>query len=534
MSRLLLVNARIRTFDANVPEQAALIAENGKISYVGDDFTVRSSYRDGDEIYDLEGRSVFPAFHDAHTHFYHYALTLRRLRLDDSHSEHAACQGVRGTADRSQPGEWIVGRGWSLARWGNDAPWPTKASLDEAAPNNPVALSSKDGHTWWVSSKALAAAGITKATKNPAGGVIERDAAGEPTGILRETALELVKPFIASPPAQAVRGGLLDATLQFHTLGIASADIVAGSMGRDIELEEGFRLLQTLARTGGLALRLNVYFPAHDLDRLIACSFRSGFGSDWLRFGGIKLYADGSLGSRTAAMLKPYEGGTDTGVEVLPAAEMAQIVKKAAENGIACAIHAIGDKAVRNALDAFAAAKPAADAFRLRQRLEHAQIVDPADIPRFKQLGVVASMQPCQIMGDIEPAERLWGEERAKRIFPVRSLMASGAVVAFGTDVPVEPPDPRRSLKGAVLRPREDGSIFNEAECIGPWDAFLAYTRGSAWAAGVEDRAGRLVPGCRADMAVWSEDPIEIPVKRMADAAVVMTVIDGKVVFRKK
>ena len=533
MARLLLVNARIRTFDANVPEQTALIAENGKISYVGDDFTVQSSYRAGDEVHDLEGRSVFPAFHDAHTHFYHYALTLRRLRLDDSHSEHSACQGVSGTAARAAAGDWIVGRGWALSRWGTNE-WPTKQSLDEAAPNNPVALVSKDGHAWWVNSKALAAAGITKATPNPAGGLIERDAAGEPTGILREKALELVKPFIASPPAAAVRGGLRDAVVQFHSLGVASADIVAGAMGRDIELEEGFRLFQNLEHSGELGIRLTIYFPAHDLDRLISCGFRSGFGSDWLRFGGIKLYADGSLGSRTAAMLQPYEGTKDCGVEVIPPAEMAAIVKKAAENGIACAIHAIGDKAVRNALDAFQAAKPAADAFGLRQRLEHAQIVDAADIPRFKQLGVVASMQPCQLMSDIDSAEKLWGVERSKRAYPVRSLMASGAVVAFGTDVPVEPPDPRRVLKGAVLRPKEDWTPWNEAECISPWDAFLAYTRGSAWASGIEDRAGRLVPGCLADMMVFNEDPIEIPTRRMADATVVMTVIDGKVVYRKK
>ncbi|MCE9584171.1 MAG: amidohydrolase [Planctomycetes bacterium] len=533
MGRLLLVNARIRTFDANWPEQGALIAENGKISYIGSDYNVRSSYRDGDEVHDLEGRSVFPAFHDAHTHFYHFAIGLRRLSLDDSHSEHNALQAIKGTADRAKPGEWIAGRGWDMARW-KLTEWPTKASLDEAAPNNPVALSAKDGHSWWLNSKALEAVGITKATPNPAGGIIVRDAAGEPTGILREKAIELVKPFIASPPATAVQGGLRDATVQFQTLGIASADVVAGAMGRDTEMEDAFRTFQAMERVGTLGIRITMYFPAYDLDRLIACGLRSGFGSDWVRFGGIKLYADGSLGSRTAAMLAPYEGTKDTGLEVISASEMAAIVKKAAENGIACAIHAIGDKAVRNALDAFAAAKPASDAFGLRQRVEHAQCVDPADIPRFKQLGVIASMQPCQIMADIDAAESAWGAERSKHAYPVRSLISTGAVVAFGSDVPVEPADPRRSLKGAVLRPKEDWTPWNEAECISPWDAFLAFTRGSAWAAGVEDRAGRLVPGCRADMIVFNEDPIEIPTRRMADATVVMTVIDGKVVFRKK
>lgn len=533
MGRLLLVNARIRTFDANFPEQVALIAENGRISYIGGDYNVRSAYRDGDEVHDLEGRSVFPAFHDAHTHFFHFAITLRRLSLDDSHSEHNALQAIKGTADLAKPGDWIAGRGWDLARW-KLTEWPTKASLDEAAPNNPVALSAKDGHSWWLNSKALAAVGITKATPDPKGGVIVRDASGEPTGILREAAIELVKPFIASPPASAVQGGLRDATTQFHTLGITSADIVAGAMGRDLEMEEAFRTFQAMERAGTLGVRLTMFFPAHDLDRLIACGLRSGFGSDWVRFGGIKLYADGSLGSRTASMLAPYEGTKDTGVDVLPAAEMAAIVKKAAEHGIASAIHAIGDKAVRTALDAFAAAKPASDAFGLRQRIEHAQIVDPADIPRFKELGVIASMQPCQLLSDIGNAETYWGAERSKRAYPVRSLMATGAVVAFGSDVPVEPADPRRSLKGAVLRPQDDGTPWNAAECISPWDAFLAYTRGSAWAAGVEDRAGRLVPGCRADMIVFNEDPVEIPTKRMADATVLMTVLDGKVVFRKR
>lgn len=533
MARLLLVNARIRTFDANWPEQSALIAENGKISYIGDDFTVRSSYRDGDEVHDLEGKSVFPAFHDAHTHFYHYALTLRRLKLDDSHSEHDAKTAVKGTAERAQPGEWIAGRGFSLRIWGTPE-WPTKESLDEAAPNNPVAITAKDGHTWWVNSKALEAAGITKATPNPKGGVIERDASGEPTGILRETAIEAIKPFIQSPPERTVLGGLRDATLQFHSLGITAADIVAGAMGRDAELEEGFRLFQKIERSGEPQIRLTFYFAAHDLDRLISCGMRSGFGSDWVRFGGIKLYADGSLGSKTAAMLAPYEGSKDTGVEVMSAKEMAEVVKKAAENGIASAIHAIGDRGVRNALDAFQAAKPAADANGLRQRLEHAQCVDPADVPRFKQLGVVASMQPCQLMADVDNAEKSWGAERSKRTFPVRTLMEAGAVVAFGTDVPVEPPDPRRVLKGAVQRPMEDGEPWNKAECISQWDAFLAYTRGSAYASGLENKAGRLIPGFRADMVVFSDDPVESSVKKMTDATCEMTVLDGRVVYRKK
>ncbi|MBI2923427.1 MAG: amidohydrolase [Planctomycetes bacterium] len=534
MPRLLLVNGRIRTMDPAWPEQSAVVCENGRIAFIGDDFTVRAMYRGDDEVIDLEGKSVFPAFHDAHTHFYHYALTLRRLRLDDSHSEHSACQSVKGTAERLPAGEWIVGRGWSLSKWAAED-FPTKESLDEAAPEHPVALAAKDGHTWWVNSKALAVAGITKDTPNPNGGVIARDANGEPTGMLKEAALELIKGFITSPPEKTVMGGLRDATEQFHSLGIARVDIVAGAMGRDAEMEEAFRLFQRLEKRGQLGMRMTVYFPGHDLDRLVSCGMRSGFGSDWLRFGGIKLYADGSLGSRTAAMLEPYEGAKDDrGVEVITPSDMAAIVKKAAENGIATAIHAIGDRGVRNALDAFEGAKAAADANGLRQRLEHAQCVAPEDVSRFASLGVVASVQPCQLMGDIDNAEKLWGPERARRTYPLRSLLAAGAVLAMGTDVPIEPPDPRRSLKGAVLRPREDGTPWNTEECISAWDAMLGYTRGAAWAAGVEDRAGSIVPGRLADLMVFSEDPIDLPTSRMTDATVVLTVVDGKVVYKKK
>jgi hypothetical protein len=533
MPRLILVNARIRTFDPSWPEQSAMVCENGRISWIGDDFTARTMYRDGDELEDLEAKSVFPAFHDAHTHFYHYALTLRRLRLDDSHSEANACQGVRGTAERAQPGDWIVGRGWSLRVWGTDQ-WPTRASLDEAAPRNPVALAAKDGHTWWVNSAALALAGVSRETKDPPGGVIVRDQAGEPTGILREKALELVKPFLTSPPERAVLGGLREATDQFHSLGVASADILAGSMGRDAELEEGFRVLQKMERAGALGLRLTIYFPAHDLDRLVACGLRSGFGGDWVRFGGIKLYADGSLGSRTAAMLEPYAGTQDRGVEVMSAKEMAAVVTKAAEHGIASAIHAIGDRAVRNALDAFQAARAPAEKNALRQRIEHAQCVTKEDMPRFKELGVVASVQPCQLIADVDAAEKHWGPERSRRTFPLRSLLLAGAPLAMGTDVPVEPPDPRRNLKAAVLRPKDDGEPWTKEECIAPWDAFLAYTRGSAWAAGVDDRAGSLVPGRRADFCVFSEDPVECPPKRIGDTTVVLTAVDGKIVYRKK
>ncbi|NUN47787.1 MAG: amidohydrolase [Candidatus Brocadiae bacterium] len=533
MNRLLLVNGRIRSFDPQWPDQTALLCENGRVSFLGDDFDARALYRQGDEVIDLEGKSVLPAFHDAHTHFYHFAITLRRLRLEDAHSEHTALEAVRGLAERAAPGEWIVGRGWSLQRW-QTTEWPTRGQLDEVAPNHPVALAAKDGHTWWVNSVALQQAGISRATTDPKGGVIERDASGEPTGILREQAIELIKPHIASPPERTVLGGLRDATDQFHTLGIASADILSGSMGKDLELEEAFRLLQKQDRAGMLGVRLTLWFAAQDLDRLIGLGLRSGFGGDWLRFGGIKLYADGSLGSGTAAMLEPYVGSASKGMEVLTAPEMAAIVKKAAENGIACAIHAIGDRAVRNALDAFEGAKAATAANGLRQRIEHAQCISEQDIPRFGQLGVIASVQPCQLMGDVETAERLWGPERSKRTFPLMSLLKAGAALAFGTDVPVEPPDPRRSLKGAVLRPKDDGSPWTPGECIAPWDAFLAYTRGSAWAAGLDHLQGSIAPGRRADLVVFNEDPIDCGPARMADALVVLTIVDGKVVYRKR
>jgi hypothetical protein len=534
MPRLILVNGRMRTMDPELDETTAIICDSGRISTLCDDFEARAAYRPGDEVVDLEAKSVFPAFHDAHTHFYHYALALRRLSLDQSHCESNACQAVTGAAERAGAGHWIVGRGWSLTIWGTDE-WPTKTSLDEAAPDNPVALAAKDGHTWWVNSKALAAAKITKATPDPAGGVIERDAAGEPTGILREKALELIKPFVGTLSEGAVRGGLRDATEQFHSLGIASVDVMAGAMGRDLELEEAFRTFQRMEREGQLGLRVTMYFPAHDLDRLAAAGLRSGYGSEWLRFGGIKLYADGSLGSRTAAMIDPYEGSNDNrGVVVTPADEMTAIVRKAAAAGIACAIHAIGDQGVHNALNAFEEAKEEADSHGLRQRIEHAQCIAAQDLPRFGKLGVIASMQPCQLMSDVENAEKFWGKARARRTFPLRSLLKSGAVVAMGTDVPIEPPDPRRSLKGAVLRPRDDGESWTPEEQVGTWDAMLGYTRGSAWAAGVERSSGILSPGRRADLMVFSEDPVDITPKRIGDCTVVMTVVDGKIVYRKK
>lgn len=526
MPRLILVNARIRTFDPSWPEQSAMVCENGRISWIGDDFTARTMYRDGDELEDLEAKSVFPAFHDAHTHFYHYALTLRRLRLDDSHSEANACQGVRGTAERAQPGDWIVGRGWSLRVWGTDQ-WPTRASLDEAAPRNPVALAAKDGHTWWVNSAALALAGVSRETKDPPGGVIVRDQAGEPTGILREKALELVKPFLTSPPERAVLGGLREATDQFHSLGVASADILAGSMGRDAELEEGFRVLQKMERAGALGLRLTIYFPAHDLDRLVACGLRSGFGGDWVRFGGIKLYADGSLGSRTAAMLEPYAGTQDRGVEVMSAKEMAAVVTKAAEHGIASAIHAIGDRAVRNALDAFQAARAPAEKNALRQRIEHAQCVNLEDAPRFAHLGVACSVQLSHAASDRDLAEDRWAD-RLEGAYAYRTLAAAGALLANGSDAPIEELDPLEGIRAGVLRTLDEREAWRPEQALTVEQALAAATVNPAFLSGDEHRRGTLVPGRLADLVVLDRDPLACAPGELPGIEVVATMVGGR------
>jgi predicted amidohydrolase YtcJ len=518
---LLIENARL--WDGTPIDGAdAVLIEGGRIAAVGPRPAVSArAHRDTPRL-DARGGTVTPGLTDAHIHLVAWARSRGRLELQDCDSRAETLARVQAYVTTHPEIPVVVGRGWDSNRWSER---PERAALDRVSGGRPVLLHSRDFHSLWVNGAALERAGVTRATADPPGGVLERDGAGEPTGVAREHAVRLFAALMPDETPTAERSMLRGAVAELHRHGITSV--------HDFEAATEQRLLHALATdTAGPRLRVLMHLPHAGLDHALALGLTSGTGDDAFRIGAIKLFADGTLGSQTAAMLEPYEGGAGRGLELIAPAELEAIVARAVAGGLSVAIHAIGDRAVRSALDAFAAAGPALRALALPPRIEHVQLLDPADVPRFATLGVAASLQPIHCTSDIDNARRHWGA-RAERSYPWRTLLEAGARLAFGSDAPVETVSTAAGLHAAVTRHRADGTPvggFVPAQCIGLDAALAAYTSGAARLAGSVS-GGRLAPGALGDLAIWSSDLQRLPADDLAHASVRATVIDGAVVF---
>jgi predicted amidohydrolase YtcJ len=446
------------------------------------------------------GGRALPGLTDAHIHLESLARMKIEVDLEATRSLEDALARVRRHAARLPEDAWIVGRGWYNDAW-RDPRFPDRRSLDEAGGGRPAFLVRKDAHSAWVSSAALADAGIARGTPDPPGGVIDRDAAGEATGILRENAMDLVRRRAPRPSAERMDAAMAATVRDLSRLGITSAH----SMDRPV----AFASLSRLHARRPLPVRVTWNLPAARLEHAERLGLRGGVGDDRLRIWGVKAFLDGSLGSRTAEMLDGY------GVPVLPQDELVELARRCVASDLSLCLHAIGDAAVRRALDAL---EPLAGASpRWRPRIEHAQCVDPADVPRFRRAGVIASMQPIHAMADRELADREW-PERARHAYAWRRLHDAGAVLAFGSDAPVEPADPLLGLDAATSWRRRAG--WHPELALTPAQALRAYTSGAAYAAGMEDRLGRLRPGLLCDLTVVDE------------GRVVATVVGGEVTWR--
>jgi hypothetical protein len=541
-------NAAVYTLDPRRPLCEALAARDGRVVAVGslaEAWEAVGAARAGAgplaEEVDLGGGAVVPGLVDCHVHLLELGLRLGRVDVSGARSpEEAAARvkdalaGREGQEGREGPvGQgWVLGGGWDKSLWGGD--FPRREVLDAVAGGCPVCLQSKDIHAAWASSAALAAAGIGAATADPPGGRIVRDPGGDPTGVLLERAVDLVSGAIPRPALPARVAALRRAIALLHRLGLVGAHNCEGA--------QTLSALQVLETAGELRLRVVEHIAAAELESALALGLRTGLGGEWLRIGGVKAFADGALGSQTAACLKPYAGMGDwRGVTVTPAAEMVRLAERAAAGGIALTIHAIGDAAVRAALDAAAAARrvegaggvtgPHGGLAPLRHRVEHIQLLDPADRGRFKELGVIASMQPAHATSDRDIADRYWGD-RCSGAYPWRSLLLSGARLCFGSDAPVEYPDPRLGLFAAITRrrPADDASWY-PAQRLTFAEALAAYTTGAACAAGQMARRGRLQVGMAADFTVFDSDVGALPPEALLEARVVMTVAGGEVVY---
>ena len=526
-ANLVLVNGLIRTMDAGLPRTSAIAIEGDRIAAVGSDTDMRRLLAPGGQVIDLNRRTVVPGLIDAHLHFLSYGLSLREIDLIGVPALAAAQARVADRAAQTPAGSWLTGRGWDQVFWEGQH-FPNRHDLDTVTPQHPAFLRRKCGHAGWANSQALALAGINASTPDPDGGAIERDpATGEPTGILLERAMDLVARLLSLPSEADATAAVRVAMHRAHQLGITGV--------HNMEAAPALRAFEALRRAGELKLRVVQQIPEVDLDAAIQLGIESGFGDEWIRFGAVKIFADGSLGARSALMVEPYEGEpANVGIAVSTAEHLRSQVEKAARAGLAVHIHAIGDQANRNVLDAIEATRQAGIGLHLRHRIEHAQVLHPADLPRFAALGVIASMQPIHCTQDIVLADAHWGS-RCRLAYAWSSLLASGAMVAFGSDAPVETPDVMQGIYAAVTRRRADGYPGPEGwvpeECVSVEEAVYAYTVGAAYAGGEETIKGALSAGKLADLAVLSEDIFAIEPAGLLETRAVATMVGGEFVY---
>jgi predicted amidohydrolase YtcJ len=497
MGAILLEGGTIRTLDPARPVVDRLAIAGGR---------VMAEPPPGARRIDLRGRCVLPGLNDAHVHFPTWSLAQREVQLDGAGSLAEALDRV---ADAPPATGWVRGFGWRDAGWTEP---PTSAALDRIAPDTPVALLSKDYHSLWLNSAALARAG---GDLDAPGGVVERDASGAPTGVLRENAAWRFRDEHSAPTMDE----MLDAART--GLRIAAARGVTAIHDKDGWLGS-LELFQRLREAGDLTLRVWQSVPADRLPRLRELGLRSGFGDDLLRVGYLKAFMDGTLGSATALLLD------GSGVELTSAERLAEIVRDAAAAGWPVGVHAIGDAANRAALDAFEATADAWRPLGLRQRIEHAQLLDPAELPRFAAIGVTASVQFSHAPSDRDLADRLW--EGHAGAYAYRSLLDAGARLANGSDAPVEELDPLAGIAAAVLRTIDERPAWRPEQAISVEEALSATCVQPAWLARDEHRRGTLAPGMLADLVVLDRDPLGCPPQQLGELRVLATVLSGDII----
>jgi predicted amidohydrolase YtcJ len=497
---VILENGLIRTLDPNVPTQRALAIAG---AHVAGGVGVHETSLASPDVLDLGGRVVVPGLSDSHVHFPTWALAQHEVNLDGCASLDEALGRLRGV--RPGPGGWIRGYGWRSGDWQPQRD-PTRTDLDAVTGETPAALIAKDYHSLWLNTAALA---LAHGDLEVAGGVVERDDAGEPTGVLREESAWRFKErymIVADDDyLEAMRAGVRLANAR----GVTSVHDKDGWLG-------ALRLWQQLEERGQLSLRVWQSIPADAVDSAAAVGLRSGLGSPFLRVGYLKVFMDGTLGSGTAWMLD------DSGVRITSGEELEAIVRRGAEVGFPVGVHAIGDKANREALDAFERTKDVWGPLGLRHRIEHCQLLAPEDVPRFAEIGVACSVQFSHAPSDRDLADRYWAG-KTDGAYAFRSLLDSGAVVANGSDAPIEELDPLAGIRAGVRRTIDDRGAWHEEQCLTVDQAFHATCVAPAWLARDERRRGRLIPGHVADLVVLDRDPWDD-----LDAQVVATMVGGR------
>ncbi len=520
----LLYNANIHTLDSTNPHATAILIAGGRIIAVGSKDQLEGITHGKVEKQDMKGATILPGLTDAHIHMEYYSLGLSKVDCETK-TKDECLRRVAEQARSSKPGEWVLGHGWQQNDW--DGIFPTAAELDAIVPNNPVYLTAKSLHAAWANTSALKLANITDATTDPKDGAIQRNAGGKATGILLETAMEYVNAVVPKPTLNELEAAMEKAQAVLWRMGVTGI--------HDFDRRDSFMALQSLRAQGKLKLRVCKNIPVESVQQANDIGLRTGFGDEMLWIGSVKAFMDGALGPRTAAMFQPYEGERENkGILNMDGEELFEHARKAADVGLSMTVHAIGDKANHEVLNAFEQLRTYERQHNLphlRHRIEHVQIIHPDDVARLAKLDVVASMQPIHATSDMFAADRYWGK-RADLAYAWRTQLNYGAVLAFGSDAPVESPNPFLGLHAAITRQRADGSPSAEGwypeQKLTLAEALSAYTLGAAYAANAEDRLGRLAENYHADLIVLPEDPFGLDAKNLLTITPSAVMINGE------
>lgn len=534
---LVLLGGKVWTVDRDRPEAEAVAVWHGRILKVGSDAEVKGLVGPKTKVIALNGRRVVPGFHDSHLHFLGGGQQLACVELKDAKDEAEFGRRLREFDAKLPTGRWLVGGNWDHDR-AFAGTLPTAAVVDKYVRDRPVFISRYDGHMALANTAALRLGKVTADTKEPAGGVIYRlDDGKTPSGILKDNAMGLVERLIPEPGPEEIAEAVRAAMRACAENGLTSVQDMDGSSGDTRRTL--FRVLQGLARDGKMTVRLDLHWPIASRADVTAIGAEANFGTEFVRIGGVKGFMDGSLGSSTARMFEPYEGGgKNVGVFVTAPDAMGKMIRDADKAGLSIAVHAIGDEANAVLLDLFAEAAKANGPRDRRFRIEHVQHLRPADYKRFKDLGVMASMQSYHVIDDGRWAEGRIGPRRCASSYAFRSLLDAGAKLAFGSDWPVAPLDVLAGIDAAVNRRPLDGKHpggWFPVQRITVAEAVEAYTLGSAYAAFQDGDRGSLQAGKLADLVVLSRDIFAATERdRIGEAKVALTLVGGRVVYEGK
>jgi predicted amidohydrolase YtcJ len=526
---LVIFNASVHTFDPEHPYVTAIAIDADRILAVGSDDEIRSAFPTKN-LLNANQQIIIPGLTDSHIHLEDYALSLQKVDCETP-TQQECLKRVAQRTSATPPDQWVLGHGWNHNSWPEG--YGSALQLDEIAPQNPVYLTHKSLHCSWANQAALHLAGIDRNTTDPPEGRIGRLPDGEPDGILFESAMQLVEDAIPESSLEQVVATLRATLPNLWRLGLTGA--------HDFNQSRCFSALQILHQNDELKLRVVKSIPLDDLEHAIHLGLRTGYGDAMLRTGCVKLFSDGALGPHTAAMFDPYEDDQgNNGMLMMEIEQLVEIGQQASSAGISLAVHAIGDLANHVVLNAYAQIRdfelshPSPANQRLRHRIEHVQVIYPDDVKRFSQLGIIASMQPIHATSDMLMADKYWGQ-RSQYAYAWREQLKHGNVIIFGSDAPVESPNPWWGIYAAVTRQRAEGYPSHgwyPEQRLSPAEALQAYTTAPAYASGQQNCLGMLATNYLADLVVLDTDPFTCPPQELINIKPLATMVGGEWVFK--